>query len=313
MIRPAMILLLLLLGAPLCAPLRAEHESNFGRVILANSDLIVQGVAGAKRTRIGSALQVQVTVQTVLYGEEKASELTVYFTDDNLLPKNEAVRALFALKRLAQGGCNLVGKPVLTAESDAEEQDKLSVVREFVQLERAAAGEQRTADFFALLLKHIDRGGYSAQNAAVELMFVVRDRGSIVTQERFDALLEARKAADARLTTATRDDLTLVQQGMVEVRIKGLKFKAVRRAEKQAERRAAADELLKLISDYPRAFTLEDAKLAEALSEASDDDRLKKSLDSAASEIRKHVAIAEAAEKAKQDEAARRIRHADGR
>lgn len=305
----AVTLLLVLLATPLCA----EYESNFGRVILAESDLIVQGVAGAQRLRVGSALKVQITVEEVLYGEEKARELTVFFTDENLIPKDKAVRALFALKRVAQGGCNIIGKPVLTPESDVEEQDKLSVVREFVKLERQAEGEERTKQFYELLLKHVERGGYYAQNAAVELMFLVQNRGSTITQERFDGLVAARENSNSRHTTKTRTDLDLVQQGMVEVRIKGLKFKAARRGEKSADRRSAATELKTLVASYPRAFTLEDAKLAEAIADASTDERLADSLRDTAKEIRQQIAVREVAERAKNDEAERRIKHAEGR
>ena len=122
-----LILLVCLLAAPLAAELGAQaavYESNFGRVILAKSDLIVQGVAGATREKVGSSWLVEMTVENTLHGDEQ-KELSFFYTDPNALPK-EAARGLFALKALAAGAYSLVGKPVLTPDGDAEEADKLA-------------------------------------------------------------------------------------------------------------------------------------------------------------------------------------------
>ena len=293
----------------LAAPLAAERESNFGRVILDNCDVIMQGVASAKRTRIGATLRVEVTVGTVLYGEEKQTDVSMFYPDPKSIGDG-AVRALFALKRLADGGYNLVGKPVLTPEDDPEEADKLRVCRDFVKLEQSEAGDKRTTAFWSMLADHILLGGYPAQNAAVELMFVARDRGSTITEERFDSVVSSRDNALGRLTTDTQDDLKLAFQGLVEARIKNLKFKKVRRGEDKKEKREAARELNTLQETYPRAFTDSDAKLCDALMEASTDPLLDDKLKELARNIRADVQAREREEQRKKDEARKKIEHA---
>src|SRR5690606_34256128 len=107
----------------LAAPLAAAHESNFGRVILANCDLVVQGVASATRVEMKASVRVELAIESVLYGEQKQTDIVVFYNDPALLKKGEAVRGLFALKKLAEGGFNIVGKPVLTPAGDVEEAD----------------------------------------------------------------------------------------------------------------------------------------------------------------------------------------------
>src|SRR5687768_14527563 len=238
-------------------PLTAAYESNFGRVILAESNLIVQGVAAAKRTKLRASVKVELTIETVLHGEEAATDVTVYYTDPESLGE-EAVRALFALKALADGGYSLVGKPVLTPVGDPEEADKLRVAREFIALEDEAETDARADAFWDLLIDHVNLGGYPAQNAAVELMYIARNRGGLITEERFDQVITAREAAASRLTKQSKEDLKLACQGLVEAKVKTLKFKHVRRDEKAADRREAANALTSLQADYPRAFTEED-------------------------------------------------------
>lgn len=294
----------------LAAPLAAAHESNFGRVILANCDLVVQGVASATRVEMKASVRVELAVESVLYGEQKQTDIVVFYNDPALLKKGEAVRGLFALKKLAEGGFNIVGKPVLTPAGDVEEADKLRVARDFISLEKEAEGEGRTTRFWELLIEHLKLGGYPAQNAAVELMFVARDRSAIITEQRFDDVIAARDSALNRLTTQAKDDLKLACQGMVEAKVKSAKFKRVRRGEDKTEKRKAADDLLALQKDYPRAFTEEDAKLAEALAEGSDDARLDEKLEELTRLIRAEIRIQEAAERDKEKEARERVKHA---
>lgn len=294
----------------LAAPLAAAHESNFGRVILANCDLVVQGVASATRVEMKASVRVELAIESVLYGEQKQTDIVVFYNDPALLKKGEAVRGLFALKKLAEGGFNIVGKPVLTPAGDVEEADKLRVARDFISLEKEAEGEGRTARFWELLVEHVKLGGYPAQNAAVELMFVARDRSAIITEQRFDDVIAARDSALNRLTTQAKDDLKLACQGMVEAKVKSAKFKRVRRGDDKTEKRKAADDLLALQKDYPRAFTEEDAKLAEALAEGSDDARLDEKLAELARLVRAEIRIQEAAERDKEKEARERVKHA---
>lgn len=300
---------LILLVCLLAAPLAAEYESNFGRVILAKSDLIVQGVASALREKVGTSYLVELTVENTLHGEAR-KELFFFYTDPKTLPKN-AARGLFALKKLADGSYSLVGKPVFTPPDDAEERDKLKVAREFIALEAEEEGDARTTNFYTILTAHVKLGGYPAQNAAVELMFIARDRGRTITEQRFDSLIAARGDAINRLTQQTRDDLALAFQGMVEARVKSIKFKHVRRGDGKAEKRQGADDLLALQSDYPRAFTEDDAKLADALRDASDDLMLKGKLDDLAKAIRDEARRRAAEEASKDAEAKKRIRHAE--
>lgn len=291
------------------APLSAERETNFGRVILDQCDLIVQGVASATRTRVRGAQRVEINIETVLYGEEAATDVSMFYTDPESIGEN-ATRALFALSRLADGGYNLVGKPVLTEHGDAEEEDKVRVCRDFIKLEKLGPGDSRTEEFWTLLSEHIQLGGYPAQNAAVELMFIARDRGSTVTQERFDAAVAARDAALTRLTKATQADLKLGFQGLVEARVKKLKFKTVRRGETNKEKRAAARELNDLQIEYPRAFTEQDAKLCEAIIKVCKDTILEDSLLEFTRNVRADVRERESEERRKEADARRKIEHA---
>jgi hypothetical protein len=290
-------------------PLTAAYESNFGRVILAESDLIVQGVAAAKRTKLRASVKVELTIETVLYGEEAATDVTVYYTDPESLGE-EAVRALFALKALADGGYSLVGKPVLTPVGDPEEADKLRVAREFIALEDEAETDARADAFWDLLIDHVNLGGYPAQNAAVELMYIARNRGGLITEERFDQVITAREAAASRLTKQSKEDLKLACQGLVEAKVKTLKFKHVRRDEKAADRREAANALTRLQADYPRAFTEEDAKLCDALQEVGEDTRLHDTLGELARAIRAEIKQREQEERDKDRDVRDKIDHA---
>ncbi|MBX3458419.1 MAG: hypothetical protein KF696_00475 [Planctomycetes bacterium] len=287
------LLVVLLCATPLCA----EYESNFGRVILSQCDLIVQGVAAAKRTRVVGGTKAELTVQSVLYGETKLREISAFYTDANLLKKDEAVRAMFALKKMADSGYSIVGKPVLTPESEPESVAKVDVCKAFVALERQEQGSERTGAFWDLLIAHIRQGGYPAQNAAVELMYIARDRGSIITEERFQQVQDARADARKALLRQTQDDLALASQGMVEARVKTLKVTRIRRGEKQQDRRDAADELAKLVETYPRAFTESDAKLLDATAAESDDARLKDKLAEISKRIMHEVRMREARNK----------------
>jgi hypothetical protein len=298
--------ILLLFAAPLCA----AHESNFGRVILANSDVIVQGVASATRVKMRASTRVELNIESVLHGEQKLADIVVFYNDPELLKKDQAVRGLFALKKLAEGGYNIVGKPVLTPAGDVDEADKLRVARDFIALEGEAESEGRTVRFWDLLIEHLNLGGYPAQNAAVELMFVARDRSAMVSEQRFDQVIKARESARDRLTTQAKDDLKLACQGMVEAKVKSTKFKRVRRGEEKSERRQAADDLLALQKDYPRAFTEEDAKLADAMGKDSDDNTLIEKLEEFARAVRAEIRIQEAAKRDKEKKDRERVKHA---
>jgi hypothetical protein len=280
-------------------PLTAAYESNFGRVILAESNLVVQGVAAAKRTKLRASVKVELTIETVLHGEEAATDVTVYYTDPESLGE-EAVRALFALKALADGGYSLVGKPVLTPVGDPEE----------AALEDEAETDARADAFWDLLIDHVNLGGYPAQNAAVELMYIARNRGGLITEERFDQVITAREAAASRLTRQSKEDLKLACQGLVEAKVKTLKFKHVRRDEKAADRREAANALTSLQADYPRAFTEEDAKLCDALQEVGEDTRLHDTLGELARAIRAEIKQREQEERDKDRDVRDKIDHA---
>ncbi len=288
----------LLIGLLLCAPLAAAYESNFGRVTLANCDLIVQGVASARRTRVAASFRVEVTVQQVLYGETEQREVSLYYTDNKMLKENESVRALFALKSMATGGFSIVGKPISAPESEPESATKQSVCEAFVALEREAEGEERTSNFWALLVRHVRQGGFAAQNAAVELMFVAQHRGGIVTEERFTQVQDARGFGEKALTTQTKGDLKLAFQGLIEAGVKTLKFRRIRRADTKEERRNAATELLALVEEYPRAFTEADAKLTKAIADESQDAVLNETLTELEKAIILEVRVREGAEKA---------------
>lgn len=302
---------LVLLGLA-SAPASAQQESNFGRVILGASDLIVLGVASAKRTRAGDLTRVEFSIEQTFHGKAPGTDLQLFLTDEAALKKDEAVRGLFALKSMSSGGFTLVGKPILVPDGDAEEQDKLKVLRAFLVLEAEPAGEDRTAAFWSLLLKHVRDGGYPAQNAAVELIFVARDRAGIITEDLFQQTDKAVAESLRVLTRQAQSDLKLALQGMVEARIKSLKFRKVRRAEKPPDRRAAVEELKLLQETYPRAFADADARLCDALADAEPDGPARAGLESLAASIRVVEAQRKAEEEAKADEARRRIRHAGG-
>ncbi len=296
----------------LAAPAFAEYESNFGRVILGKSDLIVQGVASAKRTKAGDLTRVEVSVEQTLHGTAPVADIQVFLNDPGVLKKDQAVRGLFALKAMSSGGYTLVGKPTLTPDGDAEERDKLRVVREFLNLEAAAEGKERTAAFWTLLHQHIRDGGYAAQNASVELMFVARDRSGIITEDLFNSTVGAIDASTRVLTKQTQSDLKLALQGMVEARVKDLKFRKVRRADKAADRRAVLDELKTLQDKYPRAFVDADAKLCDALAESEKDATAKAALEGLARAIRVVEALRKAEAESKEAEARGKIEHAGG-
>lgn len=277
-----------LLAVPLAA---AEAESNFGRVILARSDLIVLGVASAERKRMNTLTRVELTLEQTLHGKTDAREVSVYYSDPALLQADVAVRALFALKAMAEGGYEVVGKPVLVAPGDAEENDKLLVTREFVALEAQKAGDERTRAFWDLIVEHLRLGGYAAQNAVVELMFVARDRAGIIGEAEFERVRAARDEATARHTRQTKDDLRLALQGMVEARVKHLKYRAISREEDAKAKRAAAEGLKDLQREFPRAFTEEDAKLCDAHAADAKEEKLKALLTELAETIRVDVRL----------------------
>jgi len=288
--------LLLLLLAPCLGA--AEHESNFGRVILAKCDIIVHGVASAQVTRIGGSHRVEITVERTLHGDFNRAELSMHFLERALLPEGEAVRGLFALKRIGGDGFELVGKPVLMKTGDVEEAEKIAVCRAFLAIEAMPAGADRTDAFWRLLLRHVREGGYPGQNAAIELVFVGRDRVLMVTEERFEELREVIGLARGRLTRQTQEDLRLAMQGMVEGRIKTLKLRRVRRAEAANDRRAAVIELRALVDEFPRAFGNADADLMDAMREREQNDRVARELGEVAALVRLKVREREARERA---------------
>lgn len=287
----------ILIALLLCSPLAAQHESNFGRVILANSDLIVEAVASATRTQVHGGFSVELSIKKTLHGEAARREVSLFYTDPKLLKEDEAVHGLFALKRMAGSGLALVGKPVLTPEGERDSEAKLKVCEEFIALEGKPEGAERTASFWNLLARHVRRGGYPAENAAVELMFIARDRADSITEERFQAILEARADAGRQLTEQTTQDLRLALQGMVEARIKGIKFREARRGETRESRRNGADALLALAKEYPRAFTETDAKYAQAMAGDSDDATLRAKLTELHRIISAEIRIREARER----------------
>lgn len=298
------------MGLLACAmPLHAERESNFGRVILDKCDLIVLGVAGAQRVNAGDLTRAELTLEQVLYGKDPKRALQVFYSDPATLKKDEAVRGLFALKAMSTGGYSLVGKPILVPESDVEQKDKLQVAKEFIALETEPEGDDRTQAFWKLLTVHVAQGGYAAQNAAVELMFVARDRAGLVTEENF-ADLRALIDSSKGLTKQAQSDLKLALQGMVEARVKSLKFKRVRRAEKAGERRATLDDLKELQKSWPRAFNEADAKLCDALYEAEKDAQAQNALQDLALEIRLAERDRKAEDERKAAEARKKIEHA---
>ncbi len=275
------ITLLLLLSGPLCA----EAESNFGRVILDKSDAIVLAVASAKRVKIRAAVQVQLTISETLYGDELGNTVSLFFNDQSVLKKGVAVRALFALKKLATGGYKLVGKPVLTPESGAESAEKIRVAKEYIELEAEEKGKDRVKSFWDMLIGHVKAGGYTAENAAIELMYIARDRPRTITLLRFDAVLEAEETAKGNLTRRAKADLRLARKGMVEGRIKQLRYKEIRRGKKKQDKRSGADALLKLIDDYSLAFDKKDLALINAMAVDTDDEVLKGKLLKCSQEI----------------------------
>src|SRR5690606_18602156 len=285
----AVILVLLL-----CAPLAAEHESNFGRVVLKECDLILQGVASAQRTRVMAGYQVDVTVQSVLHGKTDLRSVSLIYTDPTLLKKDEAVRALFALREIAKGGYALVGKPVLTPDGETESDEKRRVCEAFIALESLPENDKRTEEFWSLLLRHVRIGGYSAQNAMVELLYVARDRASTITEKRFEALQQAGRDAGGRLTTQANADLKLALQGMVEARVKDLKYRRIRRGKDRAEKLEATEELATLVEKWPRAFVAADAKLCKAMSDDTQDRTLRDRLAGIATDINNEIKIREA-------------------
>jgi len=280
-----------------CAPLAAQAESNFGRVVLGKCDVIAQGVASAQRTKIQDLWRVEFTIEQVLHGKNPGREVQLYFGDIETLKKDEAVRGLFALKALSSGGFQLVGKPVPTPTGDVEEKDKVGLARAYIELEAQKPGEERTRAFWELLHNQVRAGGYWAQNAAIELMFIAKDRNGIITEELFATIRAARDNSLRVLTRQCRADLDLALQGMVEARVKSLKFKKVRRAEKAAERARAVDKIKELHTAWPRAFTEADAKLCDALFDAEKDASVRDKL----SDLTRDIRFAERQRKAEEE------------
>jgi hypothetical protein len=283
-------------------PLAAQHESNFGRVILAKCDAIVQGVASAKRTTLQDLVRVEVAVENTLYGKEAAKDVQVFFKDADTLKKDEAVRGLFALKAMSSGGYELIGRPVSIPAGDPEEKDKIAVAKAFIALEAQKAGDERTDTFRDLLEAHVRQGGYAAQNAGIELMFMVKDRPGIITEEYFGQMRKAVDESTRVLTQQAAKDLKLGLQGMVEARIKSLKFRKLRRADTKAGRETAVKELAALQEAFQRAFTEADAKLCDALYDIEKDAGVCDKLAALATAIR----AAEAQRKAEEERKARR-------
>jgi hypothetical protein len=254
-------------------------------VILAKSDAIVLAVASAKRLQVRSAISVELTVSETLYGDKVGNSIVLFFNDPDLLAKDEAVRAMFALKKLATGGFKLVGKPVPTPEGEVESKEKVDVAKAYIELESNDEGDKRTRKLWNLLVRHISDGGYSAENAAVELLFIARDRSGTITLVRYDAVVEAEETAKGNLTKQAKADLQLARRGMVEGRIKDLRFKGIRRGKKKLEKRTAAGALLDLIKNFPLAFDKSDLELINAMASDTDDQILKGKLKTCSQEL----------------------------
>ncbi|KAA0218190.1 hypothetical protein EDM80_01380 [bacterium] len=306
----------LLLALLCCGSLLAQersYESAFGENTLARCDVILHATASAVRKSLGGAISVDLTVQDVIWGEEKAREVKLIYTDKTLLKERESVEGLFALKVMAGQGYSPVGRPVVLSDSDGERSSKFAVCRAFIELEQQAAGEERLKAFEDLLAYHLSLGGYPGRNAAVELMLWVARKPGHVTRERFDRFKALLAASSQALDNRTRQDVQLALQGMVETRLKNDCFREARRGKAKADRVKAVTQLAEFVKDYPRAFVEADAKLADALAkECQDGATARTALEDIASEIRRELRARQIEEEARRAEEEERVRHAQG-
>lgn len=308
----AVLLLCLVLAAPLCA--ERTYESAFGENTLAKCDLIVHAIAAAKRSKAPGAISVQLTVQEVLHGEEKSTEITLIYSDTTLLKENESVEALFALKAMADNGYSCVGRPVPMPSGDAEARAKVSVCKEFLALEKMEEGEARTEAFENLLAADLIEGGYPGQNAAVELLLWVSRKPGQVSKARYDRfkgiLAENKNHLDAR----AQKDVELALQGMVELQLKDAAFRAIRRGKNKQARVDGGNELAAFFKDYPRAFSADDAALCDALAkDCQDGDTARDNLSDMAEAIRREIKARKLEEEGKRTPGDERVKHAEGK
>ena len=306
------LLLLMLLAAPLYA--QRSYESAFGENTLGKCGLIVHAVAAAKRSKVGAAISVQLTVQEVLHGDEQSNEITLIYTDATLLKDGESVEALFALKALAQSGYSNVGRPVPMPSGDAEAKLKVAVCKSFVKLEAMDEGEDRTKAFEDLLAGDLAEGGYAGQNAAVELLLWVSRKPALVNKARFDRfrgiLAENKSGLDKRAVK----DVELALQGMVEFSLKDAAFKEVRRGKTREERIAGGKQLEAYFKDFPRAFGNDDAVLAGALAkDCKDGETAVDRLNELSEAIKRELKARKIEEEGKRTEGDERVRHAEGK
>ncbi len=297
--RTALVLVTVLFSS-LVAAAEAKHESIFGRALMKNSDVIVLGVVSATQNIAGTRYSRELTIEKVLDGKEKRESLILFFSDKDLFEKDKAVRGIFALKKTAPASADSVGRPVKVPEDDFEEDAKLRIVKEFIAMENLPAGVTRTKTYIDLLFSHLADGGWPAENAAIEFLFLVRDRRKLVTVDLYKRLIRARKSALGKLTQRARDDIKLVLQGMVERKIKSTYFKTVRdpvdtkakpkeQKKQRQNRRDAATELQALQKEYPRAFTRSDMLLARAMAKVEKDDLVKDDLERIAAAIQRDL------------------------
>jgi hypothetical protein len=308
----AAFLLMFLLAAPLCA--ERSYESAFGENTLAKCDLIVHAIAAAKRSKAGGAISVQLTVQEVLHGDEKSTELTMLYSDSTLLKEGESVEGLFALKALADSGYSSVGRPVPMPSGDAEANAKVSVCKEFLALEKMEEGEARTKAFEDLLATDIAEGGYPGQNAAVELVLWVSRKPGQVNKARFDRFRGILDAAKSSLDKRAKKDVELALQGMVELQLKDLSFKAVRRGKTKQERVDGGNEVAAYFKEYPRAFGNDDAVLADALAkDCKDGETARDVLTDLAEAIRREIKARKLEKEGERTDGDEHVRHAEGK
>ncbi len=308
----AALLLLFVLAAPLCA--QRSYESAFGENTLSKCDLIVHAIAAAKRSKAPGAISVQLTVQEVLHGEEKSSEITLIYSDATLLKEGESVEGLFALKALAESGYACVGRPVPMPSGDAEARAKVSVCKEFLALEKMEEGEARTDAFEDLLAADLAEGGYPGQNAAVELLLWVSRKPGQVSRGRYDRFKGILAENKSRLDKRAQKDVELALQGMVELQLKDASFRSIRRGKTKQARVEGGNELAAYFKDYPRAFGTDDAALADALAkECKDGETAKENLSDLAEAIRREIKARKIEEEGKRTEGDERVRHAEGK
>jgi hypothetical protein len=306
----SVLLLLVILAAPLCA--ERSYESAFGENTLAKCDLIVHAIAAAKRVKIGAAVSVQLTVQEVLHGEEKSSEITLIYSDSTLLKEGESVEGLFALKTLADAGYSCIGRPIPMPSGDAEARTKVAVCKRFLALEEMEEGEARTDAFENLLASQIAQGGYPGQNAAVELLLWVSRKPGQVSKARYDRFKGVLAESKSILDKRAQKDVELALQGMVELQLKDASFRSIRRGKTKQERMEGGKELAGYFEDYPRAFGTDDASLADALAkECKDGDTARDNLSTLAESIRREIKARKIEEEGKRTEGDERVRHAE--